>query len=434
MRDTIFISHATPSDNIFATWLATKLELCGYKVWVDINNLKPSVDFWNTIDFTIRDDAVKFIFVLSNVSINPNRDGVQKELAVADKVRRQFANFIVPVRIDDVNYNDLPVEVLRLNVIDFYNDWAKGLDSLLKYLEDESIPKLAPSTVSQRYIDRWTSSQSKIRSQIIDNEDEYCSNLFEVELPPSVFIYKREDVEEALRARHIPMKKNKKVVITFACNKCICEWCSRSVDYIDLNTKDVIQNCFTPKTYLGETVSNLSRDVISVINWMIGEMFYKHALRRYKSDSVKTSRNVYYFPYGIKSKRDKKSREKALSGTYKHIKKWHFGLSGYYTQYPLSGIILKWHLIFTDEKGYVLPDASQISARRSKGKLMFNRQWKEWLQASMFYLSNGTSHIFYTDCCEENAMYISSESVRFISEKSYIEPYVIKQAGEDNDE
>ena len=37
MKDTIFISHATPTDNIFAAWLATKLELCGYKVWVDIN-------------------------------------------------------------------------------------------------------------------------------------------------------------------------------------------------------------------------------------------------------------------------------------------------------------------------------------------------------------------------------------------------------------
>lgn len=36
MKDTIFISHATPTDNIFATWLATKLELCGYKVWVDL--------------------------------------------------------------------------------------------------------------------------------------------------------------------------------------------------------------------------------------------------------------------------------------------------------------------------------------------------------------------------------------------------------------
>lgn len=49
MKDTVFISHATPADNTFAAWLATKLELCGYNVWVDINNLSPSVDFWNKI-------------------------------------------------------------------------------------------------------------------------------------------------------------------------------------------------------------------------------------------------------------------------------------------------------------------------------------------------------------------------------------------------
>ena len=48
-KDVVFISHATPVDNTFAVWLATKLELCGYRVWVDINNLSPSVDFWKTI-------------------------------------------------------------------------------------------------------------------------------------------------------------------------------------------------------------------------------------------------------------------------------------------------------------------------------------------------------------------------------------------------
>lgn len=280
MKDTIFISHATPTDNIFAAWLATKLELCGYKVWVDINDLAPSVDFWTTIDQTIRNDAVKFIFVLSSASIDPSRDGVQKELAVADKVRRQTPNFIVPVRIDNVSYNDLPIEILRLNAIDFYNDWAKGLEALLKYLNDENIVKAMSNTDSQYYIDRWFNSQTKLRSQIVDNEDEYCSNLYALDLPQSVFIYKREDVEEVLTKRHIPMKKNKKVIVTFACNKCVCDWCFREVKFIKLDTKDVIQNNTLPNTYLGESISNLSRDIISIVNWMIGEMFYKHGLQR----------------------------------------------------------------------------------------------------------------------------------------------------------
>lgn len=434
MKDVIFISHATPSDNTFAVWLATKLELCGYKVWVDVNNLSPSVDFWNTIDQTIRTEAIKYIFVASRASIDPNRDGVQKELAVADKVRRQTPNFIIPVRIDNISFSEFPVEILRLNAIDFYNDWAKGLDTLLKYLTDENVPKPAPSSNSQYYIGRWYTSQSQTRSLITDNEDEYSSNFFSVELPPSIYIYYSEDAESLLRERHIPMKKNKKVVVTFACNKCLREWSGKEIDFLQLSTEDVIKNNISSDVFLGEKISNLSRDVISIINWTIGEMFYKHGMRRYKANSEKTSRNVYYFPYGIKSKRFSTSRFKNLSGKYKNTKRWHFGLSGFYTCYPEQGIIFKWHLVFTDDTGRILPESSQIAARRSKGRLMFNKQWKELLQASMCYLSGGTANIFYATCCEENAMYISSESKRFISEKSYVEPYIYKQVINENDE
>ena len=64
----IFISHATPDDNEFAAWLATKLELHGYDVWVDIHKLNPATDFWKTIESTIRNDAVKFLFAATKVS------------------------------------------------------------------------------------------------------------------------------------------------------------------------------------------------------------------------------------------------------------------------------------------------------------------------------------------------------------------------------
>ena len=100
----------------------------------------------------------------------------------------------------------------------------------------------------------------------------------------------------------------------------------------------------------------------------------------------------------------------------------------------MQGFIFKWHLVFTDNMDRVLPERAQILARRSKGRLLFNRQWKELLQASMYYLSYGTSNIFYTACCEENAMYIRSQSDRFISEKSYIEPHIYRQVNNEKDE
>ncbi len=41
----IFISHANPEDNYFASWLATKLNLLGYEVWCDTEELKGGEDF-----------------------------------------------------------------------------------------------------------------------------------------------------------------------------------------------------------------------------------------------------------------------------------------------------------------------------------------------------------------------------------------------------
>lgn len=434
MKDTIFISHATPNDNIFAAWLATKLELCGYKVWVDLNNLNPSVDFWETIDKTIRENTIKFIFVASETSCNPQRDGIKKELAVADRIKREIPNFILPVRIDNVSFNAFPIEILRLNAIDFSLDWAKGLDDVLKHLSEENIPKPNITNESQFYVDRWSQSQSIFRSQLTDDINDYSSNLFPIELPKKLYLYRSGEVDSILKEKHIPNKKNKNVSITFTCNKCMSLWLNKEVEYTELDVRDCIKNDVVPKEYMGEVFSNLSRDIISLINWSIGEYFYANGLRRYKTDNRKTSKNVYCFKYGDKYKRVDAKRSKSLSGKYKTIKHWHFGLSGYYVSYPCEGVVIKWHLVFSDANFKLLSDGSQIAARRSKGRLMFNKEWRELLQTAMEFCSQGAEYGFYTSCCEENCIYIGSKSQKYIAQKSYIEPYVYKGVGDDNEE
>lgn len=54
MRDTIFIGHATPEDNEFTIWLASRLELLGYKVWIDKKELLGGETFWETIESAIK--------------------------------------------------------------------------------------------------------------------------------------------------------------------------------------------------------------------------------------------------------------------------------------------------------------------------------------------------------------------------------------------
>ena len=62
-RDTIFISHSTPQDNEFSIWIASRLELLGYKVWVDKNGLLGGERFWPTIQKAI-DRSIKILWFI----------------------------------------------------------------------------------------------------------------------------------------------------------------------------------------------------------------------------------------------------------------------------------------------------------------------------------------------------------------------------------
>ncbi len=145
MRNRIFISHATLDDYDFTKWLSLKLVGMGYEVWCDILKLDKGVDFWSSIEKEIRDNTCKFLIVSSTHS--NQREGVLKELAVAAKVKKQLNDdtFIIPLAIDEnLSYDDINIEIVRLNAIDFKNSWATGLQGLLDALEKQNVPKLSP--------------------------------------------------------------------------------------------------------------------------------------------------------------------------------------------------------------------------------------------------------------------------------------------------
>jgi len=125
-RDTIFICHASPDDNDFVRWLGARLTGHGYKVWADLFELKGGNPFWSTIEEALRHRACKMIFVVSRSSVDRNRTGVLNELSVADSIKKQVEDdsFIIPVKIDDTAYAEFPIQIHRLNAIDFSKGWG----------------------------------------------------------------------------------------------------------------------------------------------------------------------------------------------------------------------------------------------------------------------------------------------------------------------
>ena len=52
-KNIIFISHATPEDDELAIWLASRLQMAGYEVWIYKSELKGGEEFWDNIQNTI---------------------------------------------------------------------------------------------------------------------------------------------------------------------------------------------------------------------------------------------------------------------------------------------------------------------------------------------------------------------------------------------
>lgn len=111
----------------------------------------------------------------------------------------------------------------------------------------------------------------------------------------------------------------------------------------------------------------------------------------------------------------------SLAGKRKN-NRWHYGLSAYFTTYPEPSYLFRWHLVFTDKNGDILPTSSQISARRSKGKTFYNRQWRDLLKTAVYYLAEGKKQIMIDPCCSSNTIEIATESVGYIAKVGYAEP------------
>ncbi|MCA9176847.1 MAG: toll/interleukin-1 receptor domain-containing protein, partial [Planctomycetales bacterium] len=110
-RQVVFVSHANPEDNAFATWLTLRLTREGYRVWCDVVKLRGGDDFWRNIEVAIRENTRRFIFVTSRAS--NQKPGTLQELAVAAGVARQLnePRFIIPIKVDDLPYGEHNIQI-----------------------------------------------------------------------------------------------------------------------------------------------------------------------------------------------------------------------------------------------------------------------------------------------------------------------------------
>ncbi len=422
-KDIIFISHATHQDDYPAGWLASKLTQLGYKVFIDLEDLRAGDTFYTVIQPIIQNKANKFITVNTQNYINKAADpnsGVRKEINTASTVTNK--NFIIPIRFDSIDFNSYPMDYVGRNSVDFYNRWGEALNELVDELEKLETPK---NNVDKHTLQLWHKA-IKNKNHVIDKSETIYSNWFEIHLPEFIYIHKPNNVEKET-IWQIPFKTilEANQIISFTSTETVSGiiplLSSKKFKTEDFLTKDEI---FVDDNF---TLIKPYDKLKQLLNKSFKAHCGKIGLKGYKQAGEK---EIFYFrftkdknkPVSVSLKKFGKTRTQ-MNGN-KWGKNWHFALSAKTQLKPLPHYQVSYHIIFTDDALKPFEKNEEQQALRKKfSSILYNKKAFELIIASMLYLSyNKDSEFLEIQIDNDKYMKVGNFPLHFHSNKSYFEP------------
>jgi hypothetical protein len=404
-RRLVFISHATPQDNTFAEWLATQLAIAGYEVWCDVTQLLGGEKFWNDITEAIDAYAFRFLFV-STLPGN-TKPGTLRELRLAQEARTKHGlkGFIVPLKIDQFPFASMQVSIQDLNMVRFDTTWAAGLAQLLKLLEREGAPRSEAANAA--CVTDWYRRSLDRTRQIVVSNDKYLSNWFRLKLPKRLRFHRYSGTAEQLSALAASFTRPHRVhggyLATFAPGHEVETELGPAWDHaqtVEPDTQDFINNG-------DERLEIESRDAAAMVSDLVrqawesemrqqGLCFYELAsgLLAWFFRNGDLEKNRAYFKalggrrayrqlVGLKSK-------KTADGTRRPDGYWHYAISASPQLVPFPRLVLRHHVLFTDDGEKPWANAGRMhKARRSVCKQWWNREWRDRLLAMCARLGRG---------------------------------------------
>jgi hypothetical protein len=390
VRDTILITHANPEDNRFARWLAGRLTAAGYKVWVDVRALRGGDDFWGKIEHVLRHDAVKQIVIVSQ---NIGKQGVKKELALGDVMRRKLNDpeFMIPVRYSDVDYGDFPTEILRQNAHNAFPNWAACLEPLLETLDSACVPKVAhPDTEQLAMI---VAAQEDGRKLVTEKPEPLYSNWFELKGRPDIWVMEPKGTTAQLEAwsqfTRAPHVLHEGGAIAF-CGPEAIERLDNDAPPLkaraSLPFNGVIDGTysrhFCQRSDARRIVVNLMRQ-----HWDLA----MHQLGLVAVDFASGARGRF-FPDGLIDGRvkltlaDGRRVDRVLSGKFKE-RRWHLCLVAQPKVWPDALFRVHANVAVTTDGRTPLPGEQLQRIRLRLTRSWFNDKWRDMLLAAMGWLT-----------------------------------------------
>src|SRR6266542_501370 len=431
MTDLLFVSHANPEDNEFTIWLALQLAKEGYKVWCDLTGFLGGEDTWRDIDKLLRDNTLKFLYVLSGSS--NDKPGALKELQVAENVAREkgLHDFIIPLHIDDLPHREINIQLARLNASPFDNGWPKGLQALLEKLERDNTPKAQQTT--PEIVTSWWRQHYSAEQGIINEPDDYLSNWFPIQnMPSEIFFHvlRRTSIGRLALPNEPPHPSfhEGEFLISFA----------GAADFLEfLGDSLVLER--TLSFPISEFVQGTCED--QLVDRPEARNFVSRLLKIAWENLIKERRlPIYelsnaqcaYFKKGFA--KDDKAFFKGVDGrrTFRQLvgyetmtrgkRFWHFGVQAKAFLYPYAAFVIKPHVVFSDDGQNIwdIPERMH-TARRSQCKDWYNSEWRDRMLATISWLAEEKETIKLR-LALQSTIEVSNYPLMFTSPVSYVEP------------
>lgn len=435
MRHVIFISHANPQDNEFTIWLASRLQLMGYQVWCDVKGLIGGEKQWEVIDNVIRNDSIKFLLVVSkDLCVKPGKlkEGISKEFHLAESIAKKLGtDYIIPLKIDDDSSYDDFIGLNTYNHIQFKNNWAEGLKTLIKKLEKDNVPTIKIS--ENKILADWYENEFTTKHGLIKKREKYFTNIWLIEEvwdTFDIYVYMKDDIAKEIQSLNpnIPLILHGNTIITFgnaqlkvSRDSAFGIYEETYVENFTIKVLDILEGNYISDTFPTriDCENFLKRLLMRAFHLKMreGGLFWYE---------LSSKRICYFYPKGKKDKvrfeyDGNQKKQKNLIGNFKDAY-WHFGITAKVVLSPELGYILKSHILFSDD-GYNIWESKERlhSARRKKGRSWYNEEWRDQLFAFINSLKDddGKIEIKLNDECN---IEMQNKTYELSSEIGYIEP------------
>jgi hypothetical protein len=380
-RPVIFISHARPADDEFTRWLCGRLTARGYRVWADLEQLLGGDRFWNDIQRVIREDTCKFITVMTRVSIT--REGVLNELAEAVDVGKAISDpkFIIPLRADDLPWNEFPIQLKQLNGLDFSDGWMRNFSTLLKTLEAGGVPRAAGDPEVARNAELLVRARQTIE-RIPDLA--LLNRLNVVELPKRIHYFHTSmsaaDLAVTAPGLGIPCAAHDRLLVSFADLGTMRGTIPAGLDLEVEERHELSLRLFlagTARTGPRVTRQQAHNYLSAILRGAVERHLRRAGLVQFDRRWF-VPRNWRPENEGRYTRLDGKQTYRVLVGKSKDLT-WHFAISFKIFASAPQRIQLVAHVLFSSDGLTPLTDQKQL--RRRRCKLWWNDKWRDLLLA-----------------------------------------------------